>query len=88
LLAGALFSISSTFSAAASIAGALLYNLIYPFTLKKGFPSGSSYWLMAIIWTIPVPLMLVIWGCKRMESYPNPPTDRSTVNSEAGTEAE
>jgi len=66
-----LFSISSAISAVSAILGSLLYNLIYPFTLKQGFPPGSSYWLMAIIWSIPVPLMLVIWGCTRKESKPS-----------------
>ena len=55
---GALFSIMSTFSVLAALLGSTAYSLVYPFTLKHGLHPGTSYWLMAIIWTIPAPMLL------------------------------
>lgn len=56
--AGALFSVIAFTQVVASNISAVVFYFFYPFTLSRGWASGSVFFLMAAIAAIPLPFVM------------------------------
>lgn len=60
---GAAFSILSSFEVLAASLAAIVFNFFYPLTLSLGLPAGNSYFLMAglDLLQMPLPILLLVY---------------------------
>lgn len=55
---GALFSLISAVQVLSGAAAFVLYSLAYKTSLNMGWGTGTPFWLMAILYTISIPLLM------------------------------
>ena len=55
---GALFSLISTVQVICGALAFVLYSTTYRLSLDVGLPIGSSFWLMAVLYGISLPMIL------------------------------
>ena len=56
--AGALFSFVSATQVLATAVSYVVYAVTYSQTLHMGWEAGTSFWLMAILYVVPVPFVM------------------------------
>lgn len=68
----ALFSFVAATELLCSTIASIVYNHVYPLTLKYNLKSGTTFLLMAILCAIPVPLIVLLFCFRKRKSAQSP----------------